>query len=57
MTLIVRIVSVYGRELIYPVNATAAHFATLTGRRTLDRTHLETIRALGYAIEVEAPSL
>ena len=57
MTVRVRLVSVYGRELIYPVDETARLFAALAGRKTLDRAHLETIRALGYEIELVAPTL
>jgi len=57
MTVRVRLVSVYGRELIYPVDETARLFAALVGRKTLDRAHLETIRALGYEIELVAPTL
>ena len=57
MTCRVRLVTVYGRELIYPADATARLFATLVGRKTLDRSHLDTIRALGYEIELVAPSL
>ncbi len=53
----VRLVTVYGRELIYPVNEAAQLFATLVGRKTLDRSHLDTIRALGYEIELVAPTL
>ena len=53
----VRLVTVYGRELIYPVNEAAQLFATLVGRKTLDRSHLDTIRRLGYQIELVAPTL
>lgn len=57
MTCRVRIATVYGRELIYPVDEAAKLFATLVGRKTLDRCHLDTIRALGFEIELVAPSL
>ena len=57
MTVRVRIASVYGRELIYPVDEAAKLFATLVGRKTLDRAHLDTIRALGFEIELVTPTL
>jgi hypothetical protein len=57
MTVRVRIASVYGRELIYRVDDAAKLFATLVGRKTLDRSHLDTIRALGFEIELVAPTL
>jgi hypothetical protein len=47
----------YGAQTIRPVCHTAQLFAKLAGTKTLTRQALETIRALGYQIEVKQPSL
>ena len=46
----------YGAQTIRPVCHTAQLFAKLAGTKTLTRQALETIKALGYQIEVKHPS-
>jgi hypothetical protein len=50
----VRVTKNYGVEAIYPVCPQAALFAQLVGTKTLTRASIETIKALGYSIEVAA---
>ncbi len=57
MQITVRLQSVYGNELIYPVSENAKHFAALTGTKTLTSDALGIIKKLGYAVEVETPEL
>jgi histone H3/H4 len=47
----VAIKSVYGKEAIYPVGSTAKLFADLTGKKTLSRQDIETIRLLGFEVK------
>lgn len=50
--------NVYGNPLIYPANDTAKKLAALTGKKTLDKTDLANIQALGFAVfEVETKKL
>lgn len=51
MKVIVQIKSVYGNELIYPINTTAQQFAKLVGKKTLSRADLQIIKSLGFEIE------
>ena len=51
----VEIRSVFGRDLIYPVDAAAQVFADLTGTTTLSRWHLSRIESLGFAVEISRP--
>jgi hypothetical protein len=53
----VRITSVYGNELIYPVSENAKQFVALTGKKPLTRDALGIIKKLGYEVEVPAPAL
>lgn len=53
MEITVRIKSVYGRELIYPVCEKAKLFALLCHKRTLDRSDIDRIKALGFLVAVE----
>ena len=57
MTIKVSIKNVYGNELIYPVCDKAKSFAHLTGNKTLSHYNVETIKRLGYKVEVIAPTL
>ena len=57
MTIKVTIRNVYGNELIYPACDKAKAFAHLTGNKTLSHYNVETIKRLGYTIEVIAPTL
>ena len=52
-----RVKSTYGRDLFYPINETALQFCKLLGRKTLVTNDLSPIKALGYEIELLAPSL
>ena len=49
--------NVYGNERIYPACDSAAEFAQLTGTKTLSRRNIDTIKRLGYVIEVVTPTL
>ena len=57
MSISVRIKSVYGADVIYPVCDTAKAFAAIAGTKTLTRHALEIIQGMGYAVEIEAPTL
>jgi len=53
----VQVRSVYGNELVYPLDDAAALFARLIGAKTFNAHQVRTIRALGYAIHVAAGTL
>lgn len=57
MRIQVRIESKYGRRLVYPVCDTAKLFATLVQRITLTDQDIQTIKRLGYSIEVVQQAL
>lgn len=46
----VEVRNVYGNNLIYPTNEAAKKLAALAGKKTLDKTDLANIRALGFAV-------
>ncbi len=46
----VQLRSSYGRDLIYPMNATARLFTQLVGRKTFHEADLKVISNLGYEI-------
>lgn len=48
----VQIKSVYGNELVYPVNENACKFAKLIGKKTLSSKDIEIIYSLGFTIKV-----
>lgn len=52
MKIQVTIRTVYGNELIYPVDNNARKFAELVNQKTLNSKHLEIIKALGFEIEL-----
>lgn len=52
MKIQVTIKTVYGNELIYPVDNNARYFTELVKAKTLTRRHLEIIKALGFEIEL-----
>jgi len=54
-TVLIDIRSVYGNELIYPANDTAAKFANLINKKTLSRVDLAIIKNLGFEIAHKAP--
>lgn len=51
-TIKITIKTVYGKELMYPMDEKGKLFASLVGRKTLTAEHLELIKALGYTIEL-----
>ena len=57
MTITVKIKNIYGNETVYPVCDTAQTFAKMLNTKTLTREALKHIKALGYSIQVEAPTL
>ena len=46
----VEVRTVYGNDLIYPVNEPAKIFASLTGTKTLTLADLQRIQALGFEV-------
>lgn len=56
-TIQIQIKQVYGEEKIYPVCDKAKTFAEMLGQKTLTPRDLTYIRALGYAFEVQTPTL
>lgn len=48
----VRVMDVYGRQVVYPVCDKAKVFATIADTKTLTDTTLRCIRKLGYTIHV-----
>lgn len=57
MAIKVKIKTVYGNDLIYPVCEHAKNFARLAGTKTLAQRDIAIIKALGFGIAVEAPAL
>jgi hypothetical protein len=53
----VQVRSVYGNELVYPADDTAALFASLIGVKTFNARQVGQIRALGYAVHVASGTL
>lgn len=51
LVLEVQLRQVYGRDLVYPVNATAKACAELVGRKTLLDIDLKRLQALGFKVE------
>lgn len=52
MTIQVRIKTVYGNEMIYPICEKAKLLAALAKHTTLTWQDVKTIKALGYTVEV-----
>tara|TARA_R110000751_G_scaffold288014_1_gene392977 strand:- start:55 stop:228 length:174 start_codon:yes stop_codon:yes gene_type:complete len=57
MKIKVSIKNVYGSDLIYPECDNAEEFTKLTGTKTLSQSAIESIKRLGYAVEVMAQTL
>ena len=57
MKITIEIKGVYGLETIYPACDTAKLFARLAGTKTITRHALETIKLLGYEIEVKQKTI
>lgn len=54
MSIQVKIKTVYGSEVIYPVCSSAKIFAKMLGQTSLTRSNIQSIKALGYTVEVVA---
>ncbi len=52
MSIKVEIKNVYGNQVIYPACEKAALFAELAGTKTLTTHAIQTIKKIGYTIEV-----
>lgn len=52
----IKIKSVYGNDVIYPVCSDARLFAELAGTKTLTNQAVNVIKNLGYTVTVEAPN-
>jgi hypothetical protein len=57
MEITVRITNVYGQKTVYPVCETAKIFADIAGTKTLKPTTINSIKALGYTINVQAETI
>ena len=57
MIITVAVRNVYGNDLVYPADDTAATFAALIGAKTFNRQQLGLIRTLGYTVHVAAGQL
>jgi len=57
MEITVRITNVYGQKTVYPVCETARIFADIAGTKTLKPTSINSIKALGYTINVQAETI
>lgn len=53
-SVIIEVKTVYGKENIYPANDQARLFATIAGTKTLSRSDLKAIAALGFSVELKA---
>lgn len=57
MTIKVAIKNVYGNDLVYPICDTAKLLAKLAGTKTLSSSTIQTLKDLGYVLEVSTPTL
>ena len=57
MHITVQVRSVYGNELVYPMDDQAALFASLLGVKSFNAHQVRVIRALGYAVHVASGTL
>lgn len=57
MFITVSVRCVYGNDLVYPADDTAALFARLLKVKSFNAFQLQTIKALGYAVHVAAGKL
>ena len=53
----IQVRNVYGNETIYPACTTSAFFCRLAGTKTITAEMMRVIRAQGYDIAVEAPTV
>jgi len=52
-TIVVKMETKYGNQLIYPVCQQAKLLTQLTGQKTLTRAQVEIIKQLGFTVAVE----
>ncbi len=57
MEITVKIKSVYGVDRIYPIDKNAKIFVALVGNKTLSKADIDRIKALGYEILTETPTI
>lgn len=57
MNITVRLKDVYGKQTVYPVCETARLFCRIANTKTLTREILDSVKALGYSVTVEQPSI
>jgi len=57
MNATVEIKTHYGTQYIYPICETAQHLAKLTGKKTFSQSGIQTIKNLGYSINVQQPQV
>jgi hypothetical protein len=57
MHITVQVRTVYGNDLVYPVDETALLFARLVNVKSFNAHQLATIKALGYAVHVASGKL
>jgi len=57
MKIEIEIRDIYGIRTIYPACDKSRLFARLAGTKTITRHALETIRALGYTVEIKQPEI
>jgi hypothetical protein len=57
MQITVRITNLYGNQTVYPVCEKALLLARLAGFKTLPAHTIETIKALGYSINVQPETI
>lgn len=55
-TILVEIKSVYGRDMIYPLSH-IQELENLTGKKTLSKSHIESLKKLGFTIKVKTPEV
>jgi hypothetical protein len=53
----IKLTTVYGNETIYPVCEKANLLVSLTKKKTFDRRDIETIKALGYTVNIAQQTL
>jgi hypothetical protein len=56
-TITIKITRNYGVEAIYPICDTGFKILELTGRKTLLRKDIDTLKSLGYTINIQSQSL
>ena len=52
-TFLIKIRSVYGNRLIYPVNSLAIAVAKLMGKKTFNKDEIDSIKRIGFEVQVE----